>query len=165
MMLASSSLPVTPKTNLRHEHSTFLHADSLKQRGQSSDSSRWTLPQSKGSHCRRLLLVSLFLIPGVAFAAQPIHYLVDLRAPDTHMVQVTLNIPGASAETEIQIPTWNCLYQIRDFVKDVEDLKGDCDGQRAELDRRGCEHLARAGPVLRRPHLPLLGVCQHRRPV
>ncbi|MFZ0962568.1 MAG: PDZ domain-containing protein [Terriglobia bacterium] len=94
------------------------------------------MPQSKGSHCRRLLLVSLFLIPGVAFAAQPIHYLVDLRAPDTHMVQVTLNIPGASAETEIQIPTWNCLYQIRDFVKDVEDLKGDCDGQRAELDRQ-----------------------------
>ena len=67
-------------------------------------------------------------------------------------MQVTLNIPDASAGTEIQIPTWNCLYQIRDFVKNVEDLKGDCDGQPADLDRedlntwrgpnRSCSNLA-----------------------
>ena len=61
--------------------------------------------------------------------------MVDLSAPETHLVQVTLNIPDASAGTEIQIPTWNCLYQIRDFVKNVEDLKGDCDGQPADLNR------------------------------
>jgi predicted metalloprotease with PDZ domain len=68
--------------------------------------------------------------------AQSIHYVVDLRATATHLVQVTLNIPDASAGTEIQIPTWNCLYQIRDFVKNVEDMKGDCDGQPAELNRQ-----------------------------
>ena len=82
-----------------------------------------------------LLLLLLWLIPCAAEAAQPIHYLVDLRAAETHLVQVTLNIPGAGAGTEIQIPTWNCLYQIRDFVKNVEDMKGECDGQPADLDR------------------------------
>jgi len=61
--------------------------------------------------------------------------LVDLSAPETHRVQVTVKIPEASAGTEIQLPAWNCLYQIRDFVKSVEDLKGECDGQTAELDR------------------------------
>jgi len=63
-----------------------------------------------------------------------------------------MNIPGARAGTEIQIPAWNCLYQIRDFVKNVEDLRGDCDGQPADLDRedlntwrgpnRPCDNLA-----------------------
>jgi predicted metalloprotease with PDZ domain len=47
-----------------------------------------------------------------------------------------MSIPEASAGTEIQIPTWNALYQIRDFVKDVEDLKGECDGQAVDLDRK-----------------------------
>jgi predicted metalloprotease with PDZ domain len=60
---------------------------------------------------------------------------VDLRAPESHFVQVTLSIPNAGAATEIQIPTWNCLYQIRDFVRNVEDLKGDCDGQPIDLRR------------------------------
>ena len=88
-----------------------------------------------GSHFRRLLLVLLCLIPCAAEAAQPIRYVVDLRAPERHLIQVKLNIPDATAGTEIQIPTWSCLYQIRDFVKNVEDMKGDCDGQPADLTR------------------------------
>jgi predicted metalloprotease with PDZ domain len=91
------------------------------------------LPRPKGFDCFRLLLVFLFLIPCAAEAAQPVHYVVDLRATETHLVQVTLDIPDARPGTEIQIPAWNCLYQIRDFVKNVEDLKGDCDGQPADL--------------------------------
>ena len=88
-----------------------------------------------GSHFCRFLLVLLFLIPCAAEAAQPIRYVVDLSAPETHLVQVTLDVPDASADTEIQIPTWNCLYQIRDFVKNVEDLEGDCDGHPADMNR------------------------------
>ena len=75
------------------------------------------------------------LIPCAADAAQPIQYVVDLRAPETHVVHVTLSVPEAGPGTEIQIPTWNCLYQIRDFVRNVEDLKGECDGEPADLDR------------------------------
>jgi predicted metalloprotease with PDZ domain len=84
----------------------------------------------------------VYIIPGVAqgappdaggYPAAPIRYVVDLRAPESHLVQVTLSIPNASAGMEIQLPTWNCLYQIRDFVQNVEDLKGDCDGQPTDL--------------------------------
>ncbi len=87
------------------------------------------------SPCQWLILVLLCLLPCGAQATQPIHYLLDLTAPETHVLQVTLRIPGASAGTEIQIPAWNCLYQIRDFVKNVEDMTGDCDGQPADLNR------------------------------
>ncbi|MGO8787946.1 MAG: M61 family metallopeptidase [Terriglobia bacterium] len=127
--------PLTPKTNLRSDYSTFRNAKSLKPPGQSANSIAWTLLSHQGSHFLRLLLLLPWLIPCAAEAAQPIHCLVDLRAPETHLVQVTLDVPGASAGTEIQLPTWNCLYQIRDFVKNVEDMKGECDGQPADLKR------------------------------
>ena len=81
------------------------------------------------AHRHLFLLTVLFFIPCAARAAQPIHYLVDLTSTDSHLVQVAMNIPEASAGTEVQIPAWNALYQIRDFVKDVEDMKGECDGQ------------------------------------
>ena len=98
-------------------------------------STLWPLLRPRAADCRWLLFLLSCLIPCPADAAQPIHYLVDLSASETHLVQVTFHIPEASAGTEIQFPTWNCLYQIRDFVKSVEDLKGDCDGQPAGLDR------------------------------
>lgn len=79
-----------------------------------------------------LLFGLLGLFPFAAQAAQPIHYAVDLSVPETHLVHVTVTIPDAAAGTEIQMPAWNCLYQIRDFVKDVQDLDGDCDGRHAD---------------------------------
>ena len=128
-------MPVTPKTDLRHDHLSVYPAESLKLQGECFASGRWFSLLHYGPHLRRLLLAFICFIPCAVGAALPIHYLVDLRATETHLIQVTLDIPGASANTEIQIPTWNCLYQFRDFVKNVEDLKGDCDGQPADLDR------------------------------
>jgi predicted metalloprotease with PDZ domain len=81
------------------------------------------------------LLALCSVAPWCAGAAAPVRYLVDLRTPETHRVHVTMEVTDARAGTEIQIPTWNCLYQIRDFVKDVEDLRGDCDGQPVALRR------------------------------
>jgi len=156
---SSRSLLVTAKTNLRPDHSTVSHADRLSPQGQSYSVPPWPLARAMDSDCLCLLVVLFSLIPCAAEAAQPIHYVVDLRVPETHLVQVTLNIPGASAGTEIQIPTWNCLYQIRDFVKNVEDMKGDCDGQPADLKREDLN--TGAGQTdLQRPRLPLLSLCQ-----
>jgi predicted metalloprotease with PDZ domain len=81
------------------------------------------------------LLVLFCLTPYSGQAAEPIRYSVDLRAAETHRVQVTLRVPAADPGTEVQIPAWNCLYQIRDFAKSVEDVTGECDGQPADLDR------------------------------
>jgi predicted metalloprotease with PDZ domain len=93
------------------------------------------LQPRKAVHGGGLLLILFCFFSRTAAAAQPIQCLVDLRAPEAHFVQVAMHIPDASPGTEIQIPTWNCLYQIRDFVKNVEDLRGDCDGQPADLSR------------------------------
>ncbi len=76
----------------------------------------------------------LFPNPAVA-ASQPVDYDLDLRSPETHLVKVTMTVPDAAPRTEIQIPAWNCLYQIRDFVKDVRDLSAECDGSPVELTR------------------------------
>ncbi len=84
---------------------------------------------------RLVLFVLLAVLRCAAEGAPPIHYLVDLQEPDTHLVRVTLSVPAAPPATEIQFPTWNCLYQIRDFVRNVQGVEAACDGQRAALSR------------------------------
>ena len=119
---------------MRHDYSAVLIAGSLNQ-GPTHSSSRVHLRQHRVSFFGLIIFASLSSIPSAAKGAQPIHYQVDLSAPETHLVRVAVKIPDASAGTEIQLPAWNGLYQIRDFVKNLEDLKGDCDGQPAALDR------------------------------
>lgn len=80
-------------------------------------------------------LFLVLLLPWPLKGVQPIHYSLDLTAPETHLVRVGMSIPDAAANTEVQIPAWNCLYQIRDFEKDVEDVKAECDGEPVELYR------------------------------
>jgi predicted metalloprotease with PDZ domain len=70
----------------------------------------------------------------VAWAAEaPVTYTVDLRDPASHLVRMTMTIPKARAATEIQFPAWNALYQIRDFVRDVQELEASCDGRKEAL--------------------------------
>jgi predicted metalloprotease with PDZ domain len=78
----------------------------------------------------------LLLLPAAvpAFAAEaPIHYQLDLREPATHLVHVHMTIAGAPPSLQIQFPAWNALYQIRDFVRNVQDLKATCDGAPIDL--------------------------------
>jgi predicted metalloprotease with PDZ domain len=87
--------------------------------------------------CRRLgLLPDAFaLAAAVAFcsagapAPRPIRYEVDLRHPSEHLVLVRMTVPDSSSGLQIQFPAWNALYQIRDFVKNVQDLSATCDDE------------------------------------
>ena len=128
-------MPVTPETNLRHDPPNFDDNGSPRWNGLFFTRPLRPRPRKKGSYRLSRSLVLLCLIPCAAQGAEPICYRVDLTARESHLVQVTMNIPGASADTEIQLPAWNCLYQIRDFVKNVEDMRGECDGEAADLDR------------------------------
>jgi predicted metalloprotease with PDZ domain len=65
----------------------------------------------------------------------PVRYLLDLRYPASHLVRVTMKVGQAGQGTEFQFPTWNNLYQIRDFVRDVQDVQADCQGRPAPLRR------------------------------
>ncbi len=89
--------------------------------------------------CAGLILACCFLLPLLAessFAAsEPIQYLLDLREPASHLARVVMTVAGASPSTELQFPAWNNLYQIRDFVRNVQELAADCDGAQEQLTR------------------------------
>ena len=71
--------------------------------------------------CVRACLLAFAVAPASIFAANPpITYVLDLREPASHLVQITMTVPEAAAGTEIQFPAWNALYQIRDFVRNVQ---------------------------------------------
>ena len=84
-----------------------------------------------------LLLVVLICVLSPASLADggsaPIRYEIDLRQPATHLVRVRMTVAEAPPSLQIQFPAWNALYQIRDFVRDVQNLEGTCDGVPAGL--------------------------------
>lgn len=81
--------------------------------------------------------LNLCFVPAALARTQepPIRYLLDLTKPASHLVYVTMSVPGTRPGTEFQIPTWNNLYQIRDFVRDVQDVQAACDGKQVPLSR------------------------------
>ncbi|MGH9351860.1 MAG: M61 family metallopeptidase [Terriglobia bacterium] len=84
---------------------------------------------------RRYTIISVVLL-GMAFilssrateAAPFISYTINLTHPESHLVSVTMTVAQAHAETQIQFPAWDALYQIRDFVRHVENLQAECGG-------------------------------------
>lgn len=101
---------------------------------------KWQVHRRRGRWVSRLGGLAVFVaiaacagLAAPANAAPPVLYQLDLRQPDSHLVQVTMTIPDAKAGTEIQFPTWYALYQIRDFIKDVQELSAQCDGRPANL--------------------------------
>ncbi|HEV2176831.1 MAG TPA: PDZ domain-containing protein [Terriglobia bacterium] len=90
-------------------------------------------------------LPSAFCLPASAARASaatpeaPITYALDLRDSSSHLIKVTMTVPEVAPSTVVQFPAWNALYQIRDFVRHVQGLEAQCDGQaivlvRADLD-------------------------------
>jgi predicted metalloprotease with PDZ domain len=90
------------------------------------------------ARCLRLLLVCVSVLPAPlrGMAAEPassVRYEIDLRQPAAHLVRVRMRIPDAPPSVQIQFPAWNALYQIRDFVRHVQDLEATCDERSADL--------------------------------
>jgi predicted metalloprotease with PDZ domain len=82
-----------------------------------------------------LVFAGVFFPVSLRGAEAPIRYTLDLREPASHLVGVTMEISGAAAGTQLQFPAWNALYQIRDFVRNVQDVEAQCDGQVQPLTR------------------------------
>jgi predicted metalloprotease with PDZ domain len=64
-------------------------------------------------------LLVLFLLGACTGAKAQIHYTVSLADTDRHLVRVQLNLPPGEASRELQLPVWNALYQVRDFVQNM----------------------------------------------
>jgi predicted metalloprotease with PDZ domain len=54
-----------------------------------------------------------------AQSSAPVAYTISLASPEQHLVEVQIILPPGNAERELQLPVWNALYQIRDFVQYV----------------------------------------------
>jgi predicted metalloprotease with PDZ domain len=65
----------------------------------------------------KLLLVLITSSCSCIFGQSPVRYTVSLADPDRHLVRVELAIPPGRASHEMQLPVWNALYQVRDFVQ------------------------------------------------
>ncbi|MFB3923553.1 MAG: M61 family metallopeptidase [Terriglobia bacterium] len=83
----------------------------------------------------RLLVYCVAAAPLFGQARPPVAYTLDLRQPATHLIGVTMTVPGSLPGTEIQFPAWNALYQFRDFVRNVQDVEARCDGRPQALER------------------------------
>jgi predicted metalloprotease with PDZ domain len=66
-------------------------------------------------------------------AQNPIDYQIDLREPSSHLARVTMTVRNAAPGARLQFPAWNALYQIRDFVRNVQQLQAKCGGEDLNL--------------------------------
>lgn len=46
-------------------------------------------------------------------------YTISLFSPEQHLVEVQIFLPEGTAQSELQLPVWNALYQVRDFAQYV----------------------------------------------
>ncbi len=72
-------------------------------------------------------------LSGARAASGPIEYQIDLRSPAFHRVRVTMTVVNAAPGIRLQFPAWNALYQIRDFVRNVQQLQAKCGGAAMDL--------------------------------
>ncbi len=67
-----------------------------------------------------------WLILLILGARAPVHaavrYTVTLADPVRHLVQVSMDIPAGRETHELQLPVWNALYQVRDFVHFMDNI-------------------------------------------
>jgi predicted metalloprotease with PDZ domain len=66
--------------------------------------------------------VFVFLLLGEAPVFATVRYTVTLSDPARHLVQVSMEIPPGRDTHELQLPVWNALYQIRDFVQFMNNI-------------------------------------------
>jgi predicted metalloprotease with PDZ domain len=79
-----------------------------------------------------------WLILLIVGARTPVHavvrYTVTLADPARHLVQVSMEIPAGQETHELQLPVWNALYQVRDFVQFMDSIAAkDLSGQTLPL--------------------------------
>lgn len=97
--------------------------------------SRLKRKKVKSSHATFAILILALASARAVAADKTVQYTLDLRSPQNHEVKVEMAVAEVPPETEIQFPSWNALYQIRDFVRNVENVRAECDGQALEMAR------------------------------
>lgn len=93
--------------------------------GNSKTGLRATYPFTRAVHFRTAIVVVLILFAiwtCVAASAQnesKLDYKVTLADAEHHRVHVAMSYDPETGGTQVQLPVWNALYQVRDFAKNV----------------------------------------------
>jgi predicted metalloprotease with PDZ domain len=74
-----------------------------------------------GRTLRRALGLAILALSSasIAQAPAPLTYTISLLSPEQHLVGVQIFLPEGMAQSELQLPVWNALYQVRDFAQYV----------------------------------------------
>lgn len=76
---------------------------------------------------RTLIACSFLSLISLCSAQTPnetkLDYTISLADAAQHRVHVTMSFDPESGGSEVQLPVWNALYQVRDFAKNVLDVK------------------------------------------
>jgi len=72
-----------------------------------------------GRTLRLALCLAMLALPSASRAQSPaaLTYTISLLSPEQHLVEVQIFLPEGTAESELQLPVWNALYQVRDFAQ------------------------------------------------
>jgi predicted metalloprotease with PDZ domain len=71
---------------------------------------------------RRLVLITLWLLLSCDALHAVVRYAVSLADPVRHLVRVSMELPPGP-DTEVQLPVWNALYQVRDFAQYMNSIR------------------------------------------
>jgi len=63
--------------------------------------------------------ISWISIPASAQNESKLDYTITLADAESHRVHVTLSYDPETGGTQVQLPVWNALYQVRDFARNV----------------------------------------------
>jgi len=77
---------------------------------------------SRLGRTRRLALcLAILALSSASIAQAPpwLTYTISLFSPEQHLVEVQIFLPEGTAQSELQLPVWNALYQVRDFAQYV----------------------------------------------
>lgn len=74
------------------------------------------------------ILFSSFLFVASSSAAressgEPIRYEISVAHPESHLFHITMTVPASDGELTVQMPSWNALYQIRDFSSHIQQVE------------------------------------------
>jgi predicted metalloprotease with PDZ domain len=71
----------------------------------------------------RLAWCVILLLSASPSIQATVRYTVTLTDPVRHIVEVSMEVPAGRDAQELQLPVWNALYQIRDFVQFMDSIK------------------------------------------
>ena len=67
----------------------------------------------------------------------PTEYFVSLADAAAHTAHVTIRFPELSGSIQLAMPAWNALYQVRNFVARVENVRTEGSGGNSQLSQTG----------------------------